>query len=45
MTFPAVSLLVKTNFGWETPLPEGEFKNGSRRREEADFGTKNTSAS
>jgi len=27
------------------PMPQGAFKNGSRRREEADFGVKNTSAS
>src|SRR6266511_1211423 len=25
-------------------VPQGEFKNGSRRRKEADFGAKNTSA-
>ncbi len=29
----------------EGELKEGELKNGSRRRKEADFGTKNTSAS
>jgi len=26
------------------PLAQGAFKNGSRRRKEADFGAKNTSA-
>ena len=31
--------------GWYCISPQGVFKNGSRRRKEADFGAKNTSAS